>query len=74
MKLLYEELVQLIQDEVVDVQDLVIMLELTIEDILTMHREAVIENAYKWIGEDDGEGEDEGGEQMDGGEGEDVHS
>lgn len=74
MKLLYEELVQLISEETVDVLDLVVMLELTIEDILDRHPEAIVENAHKWIGDEDEEEEEQGGEQVDGGEGEDVHT
>lgn len=48
---------EVIEDTVVDVESLVVMLELTIEDILDRHPDAVLDNAHKFGDFDE---EDEG--------------
>lgn len=42
------ELREIVENQVVDVNDLVGLLELTIEDILDNHTTALIENAHKF--------------------------
>lgn len=67
----YSDIKNIIAEEITEVTDLVLLLELTIEDVLEAFPDQVVDNAYKFMLPDitdgvldDDEEEDEGTEEI----------